>query len=298
MLEPISLDTLYALFRGGWHPARLMRLVADKLGENDNVSYISKHSIPDNQKFLRVVSYLRELYELQMIYIEMGQIEYVSLTSKPADERMAEIASILAAAQSAPASDASASNGKAPQPMQANALPKDIIKVSPTPSLDIIIKKKYRQSPQIKKLYKMLGIGYPAKVIHFVSDTKLARVNDTDNIIELRTRSFLNILGYLSNSVETPPELIARGLVQAPRYPNGQYFDLTQLTNGVLRVHISSQRPQGNVSVAVYYRNHWFYVSDNDIESKKTFAMVEQLFNLQAGGLNSNPGPVLTIPLR
>jgi hypothetical protein len=304
MLDPISLNTLSAMLKGGWLPAKLLRIVSSRIGNNENISYVSKKIIPDDRKFIDLINHIKKLTEDNMIYFDLGQVEYVSYSSKAEKE-------------SGYLQSSDSNNGLTPQATSTNnetsvssisdngtsklssmLKDKDIAKISPVPSLDLIIVRKYRRSPQIRKLFNLLDIGYPAKTIHFVNNTTLALINSSDNIVELRTRSFLNILGYLANSVDTPPELIKKGLIQAPRYLNGSIFPLTQLTNGVLHVYMSNTKPQRDVSVSIFYRNHWFYILDTDITSKKTFSLVEQLFNLQAGSVSNNNAPTLTIPVR
>ena len=49
--------------------------------------------------------------------------------------------------------------------------------------------------------------------------------------------------------------------------------------------------------VAIPYRGQWFYLADNDLESKSTFMLLTQLFRLQAGAAKS-AGPTLTLPVR
>lgn len=169
--------------------------------------------------------------------------------------------------------------------------------ISPTPSLDIIIDKKYLHSPKIKKLYRMLGIHGSPSTIHFVDDHSLARLSHYDNIFSIELRPFMTILTYLSKAVEINSEIIKKGLVVVPRYPDRSYFNINNITRGVLSIRMSSKKPHCNVSVVVPYRNHWFYIADNDITSKITLALIEQVFNLQAGEVPQT-SPVLTLPVK
>jgi hypothetical protein len=171
-----------------------------------------------------------------------------------------------------------------------------LISIPPIPALNIVIHKRYRNSPEIKKLYRMLGIKTKPKTIHLINDRSLAEKNHQNNIFYIQTRSYRDALDYLGFGVEIPPIVIQKNLVSVPRYPNGDYFDLNQLTTGVLRVHVSDKRPPSNASVSVFYRNHWYYVSDCDQNSKRTFTLMEEVFNLQAGEV-PNTSPVLTIPV-
>ena len=65
-----------------------------------------------------------------------------------------------------------------------------------------------------------------------------------------------------------------------------------------MTIHMADQRPTANVNLLVYYRKHWFYLADNDIDSKRTFKMIEDIFNLRAGEVPGQQSPVLTIPVR
>ena len=49
--------------------------------------------------------------------------------------------------------------------------------------------------------------------------------------------------------------------------------------------------------VRMRYRGHWFYMEDTDPDTKSTFMLLRQLFDLQAGQKQS-AGPALTLPVR
>jgi hypothetical protein len=142
----------------------------------------------------------------------------------------------------------------------------------------------------------MLGIPSSPRIIQLVADRDL--VNKREGRIMIQPRSFVGVLGFLSNAVEVYPEMLRQKLVISPKYPNGEYFNLNNLTKGLLAIHISPTRPHSNVNVQVYYRNHWFYIADTDYKSKRTLSMIGQLFNLQAGEIKGQTSPVITIPTR
>lgn len=174
---------------------------------------------------------------------------------------------------------------------------KQMIDIPPTPSFDIIINKRYKNSPKIKKLYARLGVKGSPSIIHFVTNRVLAEAHHADNIFFIQPRSFQGIITYLSLAVEVTQGLLQQHIVQAPKYPDGTFFNINEITRGILKVHMSNQRPRCNANVSVFYRNHWYYIADNDLDSKRTFRVLQQLFNLQAGEIKKE-GPVLTIPVR
>lgn len=100
--------------------------------------------------------------------------------------------------------------------------------------------------------------------------------------IRFAPRSLLAVLSYLSQGVEAPASHQASGLVTLTLTADGQPFDWQQLLGGLMRIE-SSKRAPDNAAVAVAYRGHWYFLRDDDLDSKSTFALISQIFSLQAG---------------
>ncbi len=113
--------------------------------------------------------------------------------------------------------------------------------------------------------------------------------------IAVQTRSLMGILFYLSQGVEVPEADVRRGAVTVTRTADGGVFDWGALTGDLMDVRTAPARPPG-AAIAVQYRGHWFYVGDADLESKSTFALLTQLFSLQAGKIE-RAQPMFTLPL-
>lgn len=64
-------------------------------------------------------------------------------------------------------------------------------------------------------------------------------------------------------------------------------FGWNQIFDRVLRIRTAEKAPQ-TAMVAVPYRGHWFYIDDSDLDAKSTFALLSQLFALQAGTQQSS----------
>jgi hypothetical protein len=111
--------------------------------------------------------------------------------------------------------------------------------------------------------------------------------------LRVRLRSVLSAMFYLSQAVEVPQEHEERGYVTITKNPDGSRFDWQQVLQGTFRVHTSKGEP--DASLRVKHRGHWFYISDDDLESKSTFLLLMQLSNMQAGR-SALPLPLLTIP--
>jgi len=72
------------------------------------------------------------------------------------------------------------------------------------------------------------------------------------------------------------------GRVTVTRDAAGRPFDWQLVTEGLLAIKSSPERPE-NAAVAVNYRNSWFYIDDSDLDSKSTFSLLGQIYQLQAG---------------
>nr|SPS05641.1 conserved protein of unknown function [Candidatus Nitrotoga fabula] len=100
------------------------------------------------------------------------------------------------------------------------------------------------------------------------------------DIITFATRSLIASMNYLSQGVEAPPADMEAGRVTRTLDQNNLPFDWQDLLSGIFRVH-SSQIEPDNAAVGVGYRNAWFWIQDNDLDTKATFSLLSQLLALQ-----------------
>lgn len=108
-------------------------------------------------------------------------------------------------------------------------------------------------------------------------------------------RSLMSAMFYLSQGVDVPDKDIENGRVFTAQHADGKPVDWQAETNELFRVRTSWLAPS-DAYVSIRYRGRWFYISDNDLSSKTTFALVSQLFAMQSGSVR-NAGPVLTLPV-
>jgi hypothetical protein len=143
----------------------------------------------------------------------------------------------------------------------------------------------------------------PFKTAHELLDlqTTATRIRLTEDLtrsdpssVRVHMRSILGAMFYLSQGVEVPPEHEAAGLVTVTRDATGKRYDWQQMLDAVFRVRWSASEPS-NAAVKVRHRGTWFFIADDDLESKSTFMLLIQLFNMQAGR-GALPVPLLTIP--
>ena len=98
--------------------------------------------------------------------------------------------------------------------------------------------------------------------------------------LTLRGKSVLSAMFQLSMGVETPPgDKAARPLPGTPSDPR-------------LRVK-SAKREPSHAYVKVRYRERWFYIDEEDFESKRAFVLLTFLFAFTSAPVHH--GPVLTV---
>ncbi|MGB5811063.1 MAG: hypothetical protein WBG86_11070 [Polyangiales bacterium] len=113
--------------------------------------------------------------------------------------------------------------------------------------------------------------------------------------IGISPRALIGVMNYLSQAVEPPQKDVKGGRVTLTRHRDGSEFDWPVITKEIFRVASSATEPD-NAFISVQYRGSWFYIDDSDLNSKSTFNLLDQLFQLQSGNV-AGAGPLLTLPL-
>ncbi|HCJ11564.1 MAG TPA: hypothetical protein DHV51_00440 [Opitutae bacterium] len=145
---------------------------------------------------------------------------------------------------------------------------------------------------ELKEFKSILGLS--PDLNQFKIDTDF--LDRSPKTLTFRFRSVLGMLFYMSQTVEVPKADVEKGLVNVTKNADGTPFDWNQLIGQYFKVKVSDSKPD-NAFARVYYRGHWFYVADNDLDSKTTFLFMTQLFSLQSGDVK-DASPILTIPVR
>ena len=146
-----------------------------------------------------------------------------------------------------------------------------------------------QHAAEVAELHKLLGIGTGRNAYKLVWQSTRQEPDE----LALKGRSLLGVLYYVSQGVEPPPEHVDAGLVTLTRDADGQPFDWSRVTGRLMRVH-ASKEPPTNAYVRIRYRDHWFYIADDDLNAKTTFALLTYLFSLQSTASEST-APVLTV---
>ena len=145
---------------------------------------------------------------------------------------------------------------------------------------------------QIDQVYTLLELDRSKD--EFTLNTDFLNMNNKQWTV--RPRSISGLLYYLSHNVAAPSSH-HHELVTVTSTDDGGRFDWNETPAGRLfNIRTSEEQPQ-NAYIATRYRGHWFYIEDTDLETKSTFMLLRQLFDLQAGQTNPQV-PALTLPVR
>jgi hypothetical protein len=163
---------------------------------------------------------------------------------------------------------------------------------SETEGIAIIIEHGHEADRDVQAFKQMLNLDPNGRQFQIIP----AVGHGDPNKIYLSLRSMLASMFYLSQAVEVPNSDRDKGIVTTTRSQSGEVFDWKKVTSELFQIRSASSFPK-NAYVTIKYRGQWFYIKDNDLDSKSTFSLMTQLLALQSGQLSSN-SPLLTLPVR
>lgn len=134
------------------------------------------------------------------------------------------------------------------------------------------------------ELRRLLRLDPEAREIRLV----YGQLPTDDTELAVLTRSVMQMMVVLAAHAEVPD-----GDVEEGRATPG-WEDAQVEARHRFRIHCTKDRPK-DAFVAVPYREHWFWIDDRDLPSKRNFAFVMFLFTLADTG-DRGGQPVLTIP--
>jgi len=105
--------------------------------------------------------------------------------------------------------------------------------------------------------------------------------------IMIMTLSILEIINEMAWRIEVPPDHIDEGRTLST------FESIDGWTVPLIRVHYADEQPKDSY-VAVRLRDHWFYIDDRDVNSKRTFAILQIVLSLTDSGETAR-GPVVSI---
>lgn len=111
-----------------------------------------------------------------------------------------------------------------------------------------------------------------------------------DKELAVITRSLLHLLATMAALVEVPAE----DLRDHRATPGWESAEGTERLVRMIEIHCSKEKSD-DAFVSINYRDHWFWLDDRDLKSKRVFAFMLMLFTLADTGEKENL-PLITIP--
>lgn len=146
-----------------------------------------------------------------------------------------------------------------------------------------------------KTLSQSLNLSKPYTKLIF-APTLLVDSKQPENVISVYTRSFFNVLQFVSKDVETPAQETGSPSVEYNRPLADPNIDWSTYTYKMLYVRESSNDPD-NVITKIQYEGNWYYINDDDELSKSTLVLLKLIYSLQMGEVQANL-PLITIPVQ
>ena len=183
---------------------------------------------------------------------------------------------------------------------RASGRPEEVILTRTEPGYKLSLSPAAQGHPEADELRQLLRLTpgrqeYGIKRVDVPGGIGLLPLPDALDSIDVRTRTLLDMLIFLSKGVRVPEEHACRGLAAQTIGPDGNPFDWTAVTRGLFQVCYQKKRPK-DAAVAIEYEGYWYFISASDKRSKSTLALIQTLFNLQLSEPKKG-GPVLTLPV-
>ena len=137
----------------------------------------------------------------------------------------------------------------------------------------------------ISEARELLGLDPDAAEFHLVQAATAANRRE----IAVQARSMMHILSTMAAEVTVPPQHVTEG-----RASPGWESVTGVAHTPIMRVD-ASKEPPVDAYVSVPYRDHWFWIDDKDLRTKRAFALMMLLFTLADKGRVETP-PLVTIP--
>jgi hypothetical protein len=287
ILKPFSVESVSLLAESGWRGDRVFRLTVERMNGLRNAPRASgptPSDAPRYKHFLEAVNLMHELVQGYLIEFEFDtRVKYIG---DPVQFEQVE-GDMLVDAAKIGAEFKSVADGS---------------RMALTQERRVLIMRfaqRANESEDADRLRELLALDNSSIRFDIVdpADGDYDPIEPRQGLknISVDTRSFMGVLYYLSNAIAVPPEDIAYGPVTQTIDEDGQAFQWQELLGDIFVVHHSENRPK-KAAVAVPYRGNWFYITEDDESTLSTFALLNQLASLQAGG-QQGPAPVLTLPV-
>lgn len=116
-------------------------------------------------------------------------------------------------------------------------------------------------------------------------------IDHEENFVSVATRSVYAWMKLAGSKVELPEPHLRSGIVDPGDNWKGPSSDR------LITIRSAAQKPD-NASVAIRFKDWWFYIAETDLRSKDSFRLIKLLFSLRLNPEGrSAQVPVLTVPI-
>jgi hypothetical protein len=280
-VTPLTLDMLYLVAYMGWPASTSWPLMIKSINGVRN-SPSGGGPIPSNTpnfgEFLEVAINLRLLQDQELV--EVGRIEKLVPINKRVKFDSVTGADNLAAAESG-------------------------YLFHDSEDADELILSKRKQVPVLRFAAAAIGTTEHDNIVRLLNldpntlafemepayEGNLKESTEYREDIEIGLRSIFEMLFMLSRGVQVP----RCDLVNVPALSSDVETEWQSILGG-FKVRSCDEIP-ACASVAVEYRDSWFYIDSRDHDSKSTFFLLKLIFDTQIQGGGAENLPVLTLPL-
>ena len=147
-----------------------------------------------------------------------------------------------------------------------------------------------KQRPDVQQLMADLQLDPDVEAYRVVN--ALGGGGDTIAVV---MRPLLSVMYFVGQSVDVPSNDIRNGVVTVTQDDNGEPFDWQNVMQGMVRIRSSLVAPL-DTFVSIRYGGSYFYIAQDDVESKETLSLLMLLFTLQAGE-KPTTAPLLSLPI-
>ncbi|MFP6764705.1 MAG: hypothetical protein VB858_13850, partial [Planctomycetaceae bacterium] len=284
---------------------RVLRLTVRNINDVDNATSAggpTPELKPDFEEFVHLCNLFRVLQkngqQIEITYTEAPSAQSVKITDSIPDNQI-DLEGIVLAAEKGYRLKRSA-DGATHSLWTSPPLEKSLIlRIAPTAAVS-------PQMEQIRGILELAPLSDQTPAYSIQSDTfgqlkrpgasrtvnSVSRLDRTD--LMFSTRSMKEMMFYLSHGISVPQSHLEQHRVRQTFDSHGCVFNWGDMTGDLFRVNVQRLRPR-NAAVAVRHAGYWFYIDEADLDSKSTFNLLLELFNLQIRAGGNTQIPILTI---
>jgi hypothetical protein len=267
LLEPVQVDLLTYLVASDWDLRMLLRLFARRLNDLDNELGMA------NRKFVEATDRLGALQAENRIFV--GFVDEVETLSDPIPATRVSGADLVEAARSGLAFREDPQRG--------------VFVLTASRSQPVVAFEE--GSEDADAVLRLLGLVPGRPLYELESGTRLGGTRSGRETVVVRTGSLLRALIYLSQGIAVPDEHVQEGLTSSEWPPGSSGRSIEDI------FHVRFAQREPDARLAVKHRGVWFYVPDDDLDSRYTFFHLAELFRLGMARGEGQAAPVLTLPV-